>query len=499
MKTKRRASKKVAKPAPKKNNLIRAWQDDPQSGLNYQQRPVPDLSAAPYPARIQGNAPAPRAYNPGTSQFRYWTAAEALRRGSDFWGGILGGRPWQPGPVLPIFLDEGDELNAYYDRVGLRFFHGAVGSKVVFSGESPDVVCHEMGHGILDSFRPELWDAASAEIAAFHESFGDMSAIVCALQLPSVRKAVLQETNSKPYRSSSLSRLAEQLGWAIRQFRPDRVDPDCLRNAVNSFFYASPESLPPDAPASHLSSEAHSFSRVFTTGFYGTLANMLARDGASPTEEQLQQVSIDAAKLLADAILASPVVPNYYSQIAGHMIESDKIMFNGKYHDAIAGGFVHCGVLSIPSMRAVTAAQPKPAVARLAVAAEAGAGNTATARARTAAVVENVASREMPHISISGDDYGLLGQRVLLRAASAQRRLPAVPAAFTGESMPEMASEAAARAFLEDLFQRGHVDFEHPANLHGMAPHPTAKKTHALVRTPEGLALSRKFFDCGCN
>src|SRR5215468_2672754 len=107
--------------------------------------------------------------------------------------------------------------------------------RTVFSGESPDVVCHELGHALLDSFKPQLFDAASIEVAAFHESFGDMSAILSALQLPSVREGVLAETGGVLRRSSRLSRLAEQLGWAIRQSVPSAVEPDCLRNAVNTF------------------------------------------------------------------------------------------------------------------------------------------------------------------------------------------------------------------------------------------------------------------------
>lgn len=493
MKSKRPTPKKPATKKKQSNNQIGAWEDDPESGLKVLQRPVPNLGAAPYSTRIQQAAPPPKEYKPGTSQFRYWTAAEALRRGSDFWGSILGQNiKWQPGAVLPVDLDYGEDLNAYYDRVGLRFFHGSAGKKTVYSGESPGVVCHEMGHAILDSIRSELWDAASAEIAAFHESFGDMSAILCALQLQPLRIAVLSETDSKLYRSSRLSRLAEQLGWAIRQFRPDLVDPDCLRNAVNSFFYSPPEGLPPNAPASHLSSEAHSFSRVFTTGFFGTLANMLAMNGSSLTEARLQQVSVDAAKLLADAILASPIVPAYYSQIAAHMIESDKTMFKGKYHDAIAAGFVHCGILSITSVTAVGAAKPKPARVRLAMMAgvEAGAGITGIGAGLTAGATTK--------ISVSGDDYGLTGERVILRSASEQRRLPAFAAAFTGEPIQEVAHEAAARAFLEDLFQRGHVEFESGAHRGAVAPHPTARRTHVLIRTPEGLELSRKLFDdCG--
>ena len=64
--------------------------------------------------------------------------------------------------------------------------------------------------------------------------------------------AVIAETGGKLYRSTRLSRLAEQLGWAIRQRQPGDVETDCLRNAVNSFFYQDPQALPPKAPASHL-------------------------------------------------------------------------------------------------------------------------------------------------------------------------------------------------------------------------------------------------------
>ena len=52
--------------------------------------------------------------------------------------------------------------------------------------------------------------------------------------------------------------------FSISTEQPDAVDPDCLRNAVNSFTYQDPVNLPPMAPARQLSSEPHSFSRVFT-------------------------------------------------------------------------------------------------------------------------------------------------------------------------------------------------------------------------------------------
>ena len=212
------------------------WQDDPESGQDPIQIPSPDLNFAPLPTNITDPQPETKLYDKGSDGFRYWALAGAVSRAQHFWGPLLtAGVTWQRGGTLDVIRDRDVDLNAYYDRASLSFFHDDVGGQTFYSGESPDVVCHEFGHGVLDAVRPELFDAASIEVSAFHESFGDMSAILCALQLDGIRSEVLQETGSRPDRNSRLSRLAEQLGRAIRQVSPDAAEADCLRNAANSF------------------------------------------------------------------------------------------------------------------------------------------------------------------------------------------------------------------------------------------------------------------------
>jgi hypothetical protein len=300
----RSTTKKAAKRA---GSEVRGWEDDPgapEAGLKPISRPAPQLGSGPLPVAVavHGRAPAAKLYSPGTAEFRYWAAGEALRRAADFWSSTAPGLSWfsTVGDRLEAQLDVGEEFNAYYDRYGLRFFHGQADGKVVYSGESPDVVCHELGHAVLDALRPQLFDTAFIECGAFHESFGDMSAMLSALQLSPVRQEVLVETGGNLNRSSRLSRLAEQLGWAIRLVAPDAVDADCLRNAKNSFFYQPPENLPPDAPASALSSEPHSFSRVFTAAFLECLAGMFAVQ-STQDEAALAQTAGDAARLLVEA------------------------------------------------------------------------------------------------------------------------------------------------------------------------------------------------------
>ena len=384
-------------------------------------RPVPDLTLSPLSLAIPGvTAPQPRSYDLASVDFRYWSAAEAAARGAAFWRQLLPtGTAWQLGDTLPIKLDEGEDFNAFYDRQALNFFHGTAAGRTVYSGESPDIVCHEQGHAVLDAIRPELFDAGSIEAAAFHESFGDMSAILVALQLPTLRAAVLTETGGDLTRSSRLSRLAEQLGWAIRQFSPDAVERDCLRNAVNSFVYTNPEGLPSNAPAASLSSEPHSFSRVFTAAFFEAIAGGFRLAGPNPGEADLQTVSLDLARLLISGILATPIVPEYMSQVAASIVAADAAAEGrrrGKYGDVLKAGFVRHGILS-PQSAVSVATMHMAGVAALAhpgMMAIAGPGGPAAVRgARIAA-------------------YRVVGQRIRARRAAAIGARPLRPAPFCG-------------------------------------------------------------------
>src|SRR5208337_3600463 len=74
---------------------INVWEDDPESAVQTS-RPVPDVSHRPLAFSFPKPAPAPGTYDPRTAEFRYWTAAEALRRGADFWAPLLPVQSWQP-------------------------------------------------------------------------------------------------------------------------------------------------------------------------------------------------------------------------------------------------------------------------------------------------------------------------------------------------------------------------------------------------------------------
>ena len=466
---------------------VLVWEDDPMSVPARQpvQLPAPTLPTGALGIRIVDPAPPAQVHPPGTSRFRYWVAAESLERGMRFWARFMpSGARWStPDGQLRVHLDMDVDLNAYYRRrtSTLEFFHSTVGGRTVFSGESPNVVCHELGHAVLDALRPQLFHMNSTEVAAFHESFGDISAILCALQLNTVAQDVLAVTGGRLYHSTFLSRVAEELGWGIRQIRPQSVEPDCLRNAVNSFFYRDPATLPPAAPASLLSSAPHSFSRIFTAAFYDAFAGMVTTDNPAPTVQSLQRVTRDAGRLLVDAIRNAPVVPSYFSQVAAQMIAADEARFARKYRDVLKGAFVRHGVLSLEAAASIVG-RPAPVAAAAGIAGGAEGGGVA----------------KLASVAVPGAPLGIASETILCAAPVEAGGYAAAAAAATdtGSLTPHSHTDAV-RSFLEDLLRLGRVDLAGHGDPDTQIAQPNVRKTHVLQNTPAGPALQRETFDCG--
>ncbi len=470
--------------------LVACWEDDPGDPkslppLTPIQVPAPNPAAKPLPFKISATTPSPQVYQPGTPEFLYYANACALRRAADFWAGILPkGTNWEVGAVLPIDLDSGEDLNAFYTRgeggyaPGLHFFHDSVAGRTYFSGESPDVACHEMGHAILDSIRPQLFDAQTIEAAAFHESFGDMSGLLSALQVPSFQAALLSETGGKLNRASRLSRLAEQLGGAIRMIQPDAVDPDCLRNAFNSFFYRDPQSLPPSAPASQLSSEPHSFSRVFTAAFLEILGGIYAKQTANPAG--LGKASQEAAQILVGGILNAPVVPDYFSQVAANIVQfAEGSPYHGKYRDLLKAAFVRRGILSLQA--ATTISRMKPQTLRMAAVTQ----------------IREKQPAALPKAAITASQYGLKQAVLKVHMAAEPKKLSVTGSSLVLGALEPRSSQNAAESYTEDLFQRGHVDVGQYLDPDSGFLHPTTFKTHMITEENGELVLKRITFDCG--
>jgi len=316
---------------------ISVWEKDPALVNRFTTVPRPDVTTPPLAFNFFP-ATSPLSNDRTSAEFRYWTAAATLRRAADFWADSSQ-RPtqWRRGQVLDVYVDRGDGLNSEYDGQSLNFYHGSPDGHptiVVYSGESPDLLCHELGHAVLDAVCPGCTNRNLLETDAFIESFGDMSAILCALQIPTYRSAILEETKGQNFwSSSSLSRVAEQFGAAVRLENPNEADDDCLRNAWNEHFYVDPAGLDPIGPPDTIAANAHSFSRVFTGALFEVLAGMLSviAHGNDPKPEHLQQVSAHMRDVLIDGAKKASVavVPHFYASVGEAIVEA-----SGKYDQA---------------------------------------------------------------------------------------------------------------------------------------------------------------------
>jgi hypothetical protein len=466
--------------ADRQTQTVLGWEDDP--GSPGQERapipwPKPDLMSSPLPTSIYGKPPPPDGDRSSNGEFLYWNLAESLFRASAMWGELISpGTTWHPDlkGTLQATLDSGEDLNAFYDRVGLKFFHQKVADHTIFSGESPDVVCHEFGHALLDAIRPDLWGAAGAEYAAVHESFGDISALLTNLSIPSMRDEVLRETGGRLAGSSRLSRMAEQLGWAIRQTNPTAVDADCLRNASNKFFYRDPLQLPPMAPATGLSSEPHSFSRVFTGSILRALAGMF-REQAKHDADALYEVSMVMGRLLLEGVTRAPLVPGFYAQIAAHMIAADQAQNGGSYGPALRAAFVRHGVLSPASSVDLS-------------------DSVGSGRMSVIGDIAHPYTQELSGILVDGRPFGV-NQPFSALMPTHQSRYAVAGAAPDVGSVETSTTEAVARSYVEDLFRRGRVAVPTRFQTTSVSPaESTRLKTHEIAEVGEGLTLARRLF-----
>jgi hypothetical protein len=496
---------------------VNSWGDDPFSQQVPTPNPTPSAVLALPVATLDNPRlriavvdprPAPSLYSAGSREFRYWVAMEALSRGISFWSALLpAGTTWSTSnPMRVTLVMPAPQLNAFYRRSnGLEFYRFTRPDMDIYSGESPDVVCHELGHAVLDALKPQLFNAAALEPSAFHEAFGDMSSILCALQLPIVRVRVFTETGGRLNVNSRLSRLAEQLGWALRRLSPDGPDRDCLRNAANHFFYQPPNLLPSQAPSNLLSSEFHSFSRVFTGAFLDALARMVLKLGP-PSDASILAVSRDMGQLLVDGVHNASITTGYYSQVAAAMIQADRVRFQGRYGSAVSGAFVERGILSVDSAAALATA-PAPTVApatfgqAIGIAASEAHGSP-TVLAYGGAAADDAYSRGAGQTpDLPQENVEIAGLTLTVHAPVEERRFKVMSEAASGAAPDPSAmdSERDARHFVEDLIQRRELDFGAVRDQASVFDSGSPEKVTHSVDVEDGRnVLKRNHFACWC-
>jgi hypothetical protein len=458
-------------------------------------------------------------YDPGTPGFLYWQCRESALAAVEAWEAVAGTlTAWQGHRKrLALLQDDGVELNAYYDRHSFSFFHRPVGTRTFFSGASTDVVAHEVGHGLLDAIRPDLWAAAFLEVAAFHEAFGDCVAILTALNDRETRKNLLGVTRTLKKRNF-VETTIELLAAGIKAIQPthNAAEP---RHAYNTLAHQIPETLPDNGGPGDLINEVHSFGMVFTACFYDVVVGIFAA-GTSKTEAGLLAAARKAGTLLVGAASKAVVTPRFFQSVGRAMILADDQATGGANRQIIRKAFErHNIMLGANALLGATAV--------LSGGAPKGKGGTLSRTTK-----KDLAARlgVSPGARFSVEALDLSGQHLTqvvhtkrvslgsvhksLKGVAIEAPVPVVLGASGGKAavmgdIPEpVSTEREVHAFAQSLLRHGQIEFTTSksastaavgaATAIAKAAAEVPRETHRVIQSGGGKMLVRVRFSCGC-
>ncbi len=281
-------------------------------------------------------------YSAGDHNYHAANAFAAANRMANMfeqaWGQPLS---WARAERLTVHGDEGQDLNAYYDGEGLHFFHYPVGQAMVYSADSAEVVGHECGHALLDAVRPGYFSTWNTDPGAFHESFGDVVALLGSLRDERTLDLVLQQTGGDLSKANSAAELGEELGTAINTVvGHDATGGNYTRNAINKFTWQDPNTLPESGPPDELHNEVHDFSRLWTGAFYDIFTGIVQENVANGQDTRSAILSATDAGFKMYAELFRPgYAPEgefTYKDMAAALIKSENEQNGGKYTPLIS-------------------------------------------------------------------------------------------------------------------------------------------------------------------
>lgn len=232
---------------------------------------------------------------------------------------------------LGVSPETGEWPNAFYarDQKGVHFFD----VKNTSTGNSGEVVSHEVGHAILDALRPSFLGGTGPETGAFHEAFGDVVAMLMTLGNDGAVDKIVEQTGGDLSKNRNiLSDMGEGFGQAIG--RPEGG----IRTSFNDFKYQDPATLPERGDDTHLGREVHDFSRLWSGAFYDTLdaiADANRAEGMSP-KEALKAAGEEGFRLLVAQMQKAPQSSEAtFKDMAKAMMQGDQEFNGGKRQDLI--------------------------------------------------------------------------------------------------------------------------------------------------------------------
>jgi hypothetical protein len=261
--------------------------------------------------------------------------------------------PWSfPMSKIAVNPHMGDGANAFYNEqnrlIGFQSFR--VDGEIFNSAQSADIVSHETAHAVLDGLRDLFNESFGLGPTAFHESFGDMTAVLVALHDDSLLERLLRWTDGNLRVDNFIATVAEHLTDGMRRASQEHVDAHTiyLRNAFNDLKNAPFDQLPynPSNPETELGRESHNYSRLFTGVFYDIFVGIYEQLAA----ETEPRIAIHRARdtmgyLLVCAIELGPVGEFDLGDMAKAFLAANVVLYDGQHNEVMLKVFDDRGVL----------------------------------------------------------------------------------------------------------------------------------------------------------
>ncbi len=286
-------------------------------------------------------------YGPGDPRQNTAVAFSSVAHTIEVFRQAFGEFGWSfPYDKLAVHANAGKDFNAFYSRRQgtVNFFQeeDPVYGQPVHSGASGEIVAHEVGHAILDGIRPEYFGAWRSDPGAFHEAFGDILAMHVSLMDERVIRRVVVQTSGDLSKPNIAAHMAEELAQGLNNRKgSNATGGDFLRNAINSFRWADPKTLPEKGGPDQLGWEIHSFSRLWTGAHYDLLKALVSErlEAGDKPDVALRESNRELLTMLANLIREAPRGDFTFRDMAVAFVRSDKMHNEGKRAELIEKTF----------------------------------------------------------------------------------------------------------------------------------------------------------------
>ena len=181
------------------------------------------------------------------------------------------------------------EDNAYYEPDEAALSFGYVTSSArsrgatqpgayVFTCLSHDVIAHETSHAMLDGMRPHLMRPSNPDVAAFHEGFSDLVALLMRFRYRDVVRRGLEESKDETLDSALLTEMARQWG------RTDGDGQSPLRRIL--YRQGPPDEPVPKADRYDKKKEHHDLGAVLVAAVFEAMSRIFRKQDEDASQDR---------------------------------------------------------------------------------------------------------------------------------------------------------------------------------------------------------------------